>query len=316
MEWSTTTIDVDRPFGSWADDLASAFVQLEPRKLADGRFRGAITKADAGPIQISRVKASKHRVLRQPCHIARGGAEVCFVNLQLQGLACSIQRGHEQICGPGDLAVVDTSEPFEIANSRDFVLLCFAVPRDVLPKYYTDRPRMTLSTSDSGRALARTLAGYADLLLGSTTASSSVLGTHVLELLRHADTVLPEAPEARVSESVQLAMMLDHIDRHFADPHLSATTLAGKFGYSPRYVHKLFSATGRSFGDHVNDRRILACARTLLDPDRRRMTIAEIAFANGFRDISNFNRLFKSSNGRSPREYRRSMAGQTGPGAL
>jgi AraC family transcriptional regulator, positive regulator of tynA and feaB len=104
-----------------------------------------------------------------------------------------------------------------------------------------------------------------------------------------------------------LSMMLDYIDRHSDDPGLGAARLAVKFRCSQRYVHRLFSTTGRSVGEHVNDKRILACTRRLLDRTWRNKTIAEIAFAAGFRDISHFNRLFKRSNGTAPREFRRTM---------
>jgi AraC family transcriptional regulator, positive regulator of tynA and feaB len=107
---------------------------------------------------------------------------------------------------------------------------------------------------------------------------------------------------------VLLSMMLDHIDRHADDPDLGAATLALKFHCSERYVHKLFSTTGRSVGEHINGMRILACTRNLLDHTSRRKTIAEIAFDAGFRDISHFNRLFKRSNGLAPREFRRAMS--------
>jgi transcriptional regulator GlxA family with amidase domain len=73
-------------------------------------------------------------------------------------------------------------------------------------------------------------------------------------------------------------------------------------------VHKLFSTTGRSVGEHINSLRIVACTRNLLDHAHRRTTIAEIAFNAGFRDISHFNRLFKLSNGLAPREFRRAMS--------
>jgi AraC-like DNA-binding protein len=103
-------------------------------------------------------------------------------------------------------------------------------------------------------------------------------------------------------------MMLDHIDRHVDDPELCAATLAKKFHCSQRYVHKLFSTTGRSVGEHVNGQRILVCTRNLLDHAHRRATIAEVAFNAGFRDISYFNRLFKRSTGLAPREFRRAMS--------
>jgi AraC-like DNA-binding protein len=110
-----------------------------------------------------------------------------------------------------------------------------------------------------------------------------------------------------VNVPVLLLMMMDHIDRHSNDPDLSAETLSRKFHCSERYVHKLFSGTGRSVGEHVNDKRLAACTRDLLDNPRNRK-VAEIAFGAGFRDISYFNRLFKRINGTAPREFRRAMA--------
>ncbi|UFX43856.1 hypothetical protein HAP47_0032305 [Bradyrhizobium sp. 41S5] len=100
MEWSTRPARPDQPFGSWADDLAAAFVRLEPRRIAEESFAGAICKVDAAPLQISRVTASGHIVHR----LAASTDDLCFVNLQLEGLGRTSQRGHEQISAPGDLA--------------------------------------------------------------------------------------------------------------------------------------------------------------------------------------------------------------------
>jgi AraC-like DNA-binding protein len=306
MEWSTKPCRADQPFGSWADDLAAAFVRLEPRRLAEQPFEGAITRADAAPIHISLVKATQHSVLRLASHIASSSDDLCFVNLQLEGLGRTTQRNHEQISMPGDLAVVDTTEPFEIANCRHFRLFCFAVPRHLLPPGFVDRPRLNLSATEAGRALSRTLTGYAELCLSAPVASvPALVGAHVVELLSHAPDMLNDTPLERTHSPVLLSMMLDHIDRHSDDPDLGAAVLAARFRCSDRYVHRLFAATGRSVGEHVNDRRIAACMQDLLDPRRLHKTIAEIAFAAGFRDISHFNRLFKRANGASPREFRR-----------
>jgi AraC family transcriptional regulator, positive regulator of tynA and feaB len=313
MEWSTKTIEADRPFGSWAEDLADAFVQLEPRKIAEQPFKGTISRTDVTSIQISRVEATKHVVLRLRSHIARSIGDVYFVNLQLDGVGRYTQRGHEQICSPGDLAIVDTTEPFEIANCRNFSLFCFAVPRQLLPNALAERPRLRLSETAAGRALSRTLAGHAELCLRSepNTGISAFGAQHVVDLISHAPDILEERAPERAGLSVLLSMMLDYIDRHLDDPELGAATLALKFHCSQRYVHKLFSTTGRSVGEHINGQRIIVCTRNLLDHAHRRTTIAEIAFNAGFRDISHFNRLFKRSTALAPREFRRAMAQRT-----
>ena len=305
MEWSTKATQADQPFGSWADNLADAFVQLEPRKVSEAPFYGAISKADLEPIQISRVTAAPHCVARQRAHIARSEGNLYFLNLQLDGLSRTVQRGHEQICGPGDLAIIDTTEPFEIMNLRDFALLCFAVPRELLANDLADHPQLRLSATEMGRALARTLEGYADLCIRAEAVPLVPgLGQHLLDLLSYADKLASDESPARVHAPVQLSMMLDYLERHYAEADCDAVRLARKFGCSSRYVHKLFGSTGRSVGEHVNDWRILACARDLLNPRCREMTIAEIAFAAGFSDISYFNRLFKRCHGLSPRDFR------------
>jgi AraC family transcriptional activator of tynA and feaB len=304
MEWSARPFRSDQPFGSWADDLAAAFVRLEPRTMVDRPFEGSIARTDAAPIQISLVKATGHRVLRLRTHIAHATDDLCFVNLQLDGLGRTTQRRHEQACARGDLAVVHTTEPFEIANGKDFRLYCFAVPRRLLPKNFCDYPQLALSRTATGRALARTLASYAEFCLAAP-ADLANSGAHLVELITHAPDVLGDAPIARMSTPVLLSMMLDHIDRHSADADLDAASLAARFRCSERYVHRLFAMTGRSVSEHVNDRRIFVCARNLLDHDGRHKKIAEIAFNAGFRDISHFNRLFKRSHGLTPRDFRK-----------
>jgi AraC-like DNA-binding protein len=309
MEWLTQPRHPDQPFGSWADDLAAAFVRLEPRKIADQSFEGAISRVDTAPIQVSLVTATRHTVLRLASHIAQSTDDICFVNLQLEGLGRTTQRGCEQISAPGDLALADTTEPFEIANCHNFKLFCFAVPRRLLPKGLLDRPRLNLSTTETGRALSRTLAGYAELSLSDCQlpTTSALIGAHVIDLISHAPEILTDMPVERVHVPVLMSMMLDHVDRHSSDPELCAATLAARFRCSERYVHRLFATTGRSVGEHVNEKRIAACASKLLDNNSAHTTIAEIAFGAGFRDISHFNRLFKRSNGLTPREFRRAM---------
>jgi AraC family transcriptional activator of tynA and feaB len=310
MEWSTKPQTADQPFGSWADDLAAAFVRLEPRRIADQHFEGTITRVDAAPIKVSLVTATRHTVVRLASHIASSTDDLCFINLQIEGLGRTTQRGHEQISAPGDLTLADTTAPFEIANCRNFKLFCFAIPRQLLPKRLLDRPRLNLSATEGGRALSRTLSGYAELCLSESRIPklSALVGTHMIDLISQAPDILAAAAAEHVHVPVLLSMMLDYVDRHSDDPELGAAALAAKFRCSERYVHRLFASTGHSVGEHVNERRIVACTRKLLDSNAAHQTIAEIAYAAGFRDISHFNRLFKRCNGLAPREFRRATA--------
>jgi AraC family transcriptional activator of tynA and feaB len=302
-------------FTNWKDCLNDDHVRMEARKTHDEPFRGVLSKTRADSVSVWRIAATRHEVVRLRSHIAASIEDLCSVHLQLRGGGRYIQRDHLQVCGPGDLAVTDKTEPFKVEIGRDFQALCFTTSRALLPRSFLDQPRLMLSTTEAGRALSRTLAGYSELCLNSQLPSEKLasFGSHMIELICHAGSVMMgEAPE-RMATPVVLSMMLDYIDRHSSDPDLSALALAREFRCSVRYVHKLFATTGHSVGEHVNNRRMSVCARDLLN-DRSKRTIAEIAFAAGFNDLSNFNKLFKRMNGMSPRDFRRAMTLQVRDG--
>jgi AraC-like DNA-binding protein len=309
MLWLTKRLSSDAPFGTWADALASAFVQLEPRKVAEVPFEGTIVRKEAGPVSVARVTATSHRVLRMPTHIARSSENIVFVNLQLSGNARYTQRQHEQICGPGDLAVVDTTQPFEILNAHNFQIFCFVMQKTDLPDSLLDRPKMNFSKTEIGRAFTRTLAGYAELSLNAqrTPEVGTLSGNHLINLISQAHSLVAQEKAEGAFVPALLLMMLDHIEDHFNDPALSAASLARKFRCSARYVHTLFSTTGRPVGDHISEKRLLFCSRNLLNRQSPR-TIAELAYSAGFQDVSYFNRLFKRTFGMTPRDFRRSTA--------
>lgn len=66
------------------------------------------------------------------------------------------------------------------------------------------------------------------------------------------------------------------------------------------------SKTGKTFIDTLNEIRIGNATRLLIETSHG---IAEIAYACGFNNISNFNRIFKKRKGRTPKEFRESFSG-------
>ncbi|MBQ5527477.1 MAG: helix-turn-helix transcriptional regulator, partial [Bacteroidales bacterium] len=61
------------------------------------------------------------------------------------------------------------------------------------------------------------------------------------------------------------------------------------------------SRTGKTVIDYIIDIRLGNAARLLVDTTQN---ISEICYSCGFNNLSNFNRLFKSKRGYTPREFR------------
>ncbi|MCQ8781590.1 acetamidase/formamidase family protein [Mangrovibrevibacter kandeliae] len=95
------------------------------------------------------------------------------------------------------------------------------------------------------------------------------------------------------------------IEQRLADPDLSAVRVARLEGISERYLQKLFEETGESFGLYLRERRLQAARATLSEPRDVGLAVSDIAYACGFSDPANFNRLFKARFGQSPGVFRK-----------
>lgn len=78
--------------------------------------------------------------------------------------------------------------------------------------------------------------------------------------------------------------------------------MASLVGMSPSAFSRFFKQhTNKTLSSYIIDMRLGVAARMLVDTSQN---IAEICYACGFNNLSNFNRVFKLKRGMSPREFR------------
>lgn len=87
------------------------------------------------------------------------------------------------------------------------------------------------------------------------------------------------------------------------DRDLSQADVAELSGFSTYYFSRVFKKySNESFSEFLNRSRIRKAVRLLRISD---IPVTEIAFSAGFQSISNFNKVFRSTLGCSPLEYRK-----------
>ncbi len=270
-------------------------------------FAGTIEQIDAGPLRISRVRATPHGVRRCSEHLHAAVADVLFVNVQVAGSGLTAQHGRERRTGPLDLAVADTLAPFRIVNCSAFELVCAAVPREQAPPPLSGAGGLALSRTAKGREFARLLLGHVALALDPTSgeAAVSLAGRHFLDLLALAAQEITEAVAPKRPE-VSAERIRDYVAQSFRDPNLSSARAAAVFGVTERHVQKLLAREGATFSELLAAARLEAAGRALAGAFEDRRSIAEIAFGCGYSDLSHFHRTFKPAfSKRSPRRPRR-----------
>lgn len=132
---------------------------------------------------------------------------------------------------------------------------------------------------------------------------------HMLELVE----VLEAAPSPRLLASAGFAGVIDlegsprmhdicqYVIEHFDEP-LSLPAMARRTHLSSAHFSRQFKkTTRRTYTQFLTEVRLGHACRLLVETD---LPVVHIAFASGFRNLSNFNRRFLAAYRCSPRQYR------------
>lgn len=102
-------------------------------------------------------------------------------------------------------------------------------------------------------------------------------------------------------DSRRVQKVQDYINEHYKDD-IRLGDLAGLAGMTPTAFSRFFKLrTGRSVSDYVIDVRLGHASQMLVSTTA---SVAEICYACGFNNVSNFNRIFKKKKVHTPKLFR------------
>jgi AraC-like DNA-binding protein len=315
--WSTASLPEAEQFPFWREVVWEAFVPVTlGRCIDEGGFVGHVAAASVGPLGVSTIASQAQTVERTEADVRRQAGDVFFLNMPLRGASTISQGERSARLGPGDFAIVDGSQPFELRFEDDFDQVSLTLPHDLLGPLLADPGAATAAPvrGDSGLG---TVAGGAVRALAQgagavEAAPARALAERFASLL--ALSLGARGPAARDTRRAILQAALDEVERSLGDPLLTPTLLAGRVGISTRYLHQLFGERGPSFGRWLRERRLERCRLDLGDAEFAQLTIGEIAWRNGFADPSHMARAFRDRYGISPSEHRRAAAARAALG--
>lgn len=309
MLLSTDTVRPSDRIAYWRDVVCETFVALDCRSTLREQFRGSIASHDAGGLNFTRVDSDAHRVVRTKKLISRSADDVMLVSLAIQGNGRVVQDGREAQLDPGDLALYDTTRPYELLFDGPFAQWVLKVSRAEMRRRL-GRPEMLTAArvpgaTPLGRLTRDFLIGFAALPATIPCSVQERLAGQALDLIAMA---LSEHAPARASQgayrTVLAARMRGFIEQNLHRADLDGVAIAGAFRVSARSVRDVFAADDTTPGRYILARR-LERARTLLaDSAQRQRAIGEIAHAAGLTDPAHFSRSFRAAFGQSPREAR------------
>jgi AraC-like DNA-binding protein len=305
QRWSTADAPPAAQFTRWRELICEAFLDLTPESdLRDG-FAGTVTQWSLQAMSIARIDSQRQQVRRTARNIARVPQPGFYANFQVRGTSLMTQHGRSTVLRPGDLAVVDTSEPFQFDFRDDFRQLSLFLPRSLF-EHQLGSPVRTATrvgtTTGAGAAVRHALLALTGNTLAGETAAR--LAVHTAGIL----AVALDQPVATWATPVRhdglYAAALADIDEHLADDDLSPPVTARRLSVSVRLLHALFAGREHTYAAEVRRRRLEVAWRTLQDPARTHLRVIDIAVDAGFTDVSSFHRAFRREYGRTPAAVR------------
>jgi AraC-like DNA-binding protein len=120
-------------------------------------------------------------------------------------------------------------------------------------------------------------------------------------------TISPGGEFARKALRVgRLSLAQRIIASQLSDPNVSPASVAAQLGISIRHLHALFERTAMSFSQTLTATRVEYSRKLLVQAPGR--AISSIAFASGFDSLATFYRVFRSSSGMAPGDFREAAA--------
>jgi AraC-like DNA-binding protein len=301
VRFSTDDLPPDQRFAMWSEGIVHRSMEMEfIDRAPEGGLRFAIEFIPLGAVSAGIIQGTPSVFIRKPVDTNDGR----FLVINRQGGFRAVQQGQQCDLAIGDAVMFDNRRGSEFHCLEEGMTWSLSMRRESLRHLLPDGDAIIERYIPASSQSLRLLAGYLETLFAlDDIADPELAGVHIIDLIASALGARQDAQEVidgRGVRAARLRQVLDAIAQGAGDPNLDPAAVADRLGLSVRYVHRLFEESGKTFSEHVLDRRLERAHRLLRDPRFAHQKISDVALEAGFSDISHFNRSFRQRFGDTP----------------
>jgi AraC family transcriptional regulator, positive regulator of tynA and feaB len=307
--FSTAGLSGRRKVSFWNDISSETFAPMEVSPADRERFDGVLYRERVGSVALAEVCSAAGVVHHTDAHIARADDRGYTLIMPIDSpvnVATRLKPRFE--LAPGDICIVDQCRPYSLTLPQFTRTFCVALDGSALRDVVPDAARIVGVHMRPATASARVLSILLrqlsqELVSGGTHAMSPTFAQCLTGLVAaaYAEIVEPDASSVLLSRKLQIRQ---YVEERLHDPQLRPSAVAEHFGISARYLRLIFESGGEPLSAYVLRRRLEKCAQLLRDRAWSGQTITEIAFRNGFGNLTHFGSAFRKRFGLAPRDYR------------
>ncbi len=294
-----------RRIPAWVDAVSTFWPGLQVQMGDLNMETGSIDFVDLGSAELFTVVSAPAEVVYSPGQERE--TRWTHVSLMVQSLGSSqIQQAERKTTlGKGDMCLLDERERFTMKTEEPGEILFLRLPRAPTISLHPHLEKLfarTLHSEETGtRLLSDTLLRLSEVADVLSVQQRAAMASAVVQMLGIAEPLagLPDNSGWRIRRAV------DFIENNLSVPGLRAEDVAKDQSISRRRLDQLMQeAYGVSIAARLWGRRIEQASLDLRDPRKAEISIAQIAFSNGFEDAAHFTRAFRRRFGLTPGQWR------------
>ncbi|WP_328384429.1 helix-turn-helix domain-containing protein (plasmid) [Micromonospora zamorensis] len=269
---------------------------------------------DLGGIQLASFRYPTLTVKRTAKQIRQVDPEMYQLAWPVAGFSAISQARNGSIVNPKNFTFLDTSRPWEAVHRAEATpssTICVNIPHEQMPLPAQKVNRLLAAPIPAVHGMGALLSQ----LLRRVMRAPEEYGQADVQRLRNivlnlvCETLVSVAPaggsrRSEMREEVTRMRIREFIEGALTTPNLSPGLVADANGMSLRTLHRLFQAEETTVAEYIRSRRLDKCRLDFLNPLLAGEPIHVIAARWGFRDRSNFGRVFSNRYGMSARDCR------------
>jgi AraC family transcriptional activator of tynA and feaB len=313
---STDVLPAGERFEFWREIVTKRHIRFAVEQLDNqSPFRAQLTGLVLGDVLMSLESLTGVHGSRTIQDVSLDGMDhylLCFPSIKSTQPAQIKQGGQTRTVNARDIFLLDAAQPFQYWHRDMEDAMTVAIPRYHLEQRLRQSEVRGFRISPANHGLGRLLFSYCreiPLLLQDGVADSAVLNTlseHLISLtalaFESSSDGLEQAQDTLVS--LRLKSVFNCIDSNLHRSDLSAEWVARETGLSRSGLFQLLKSHDVRFQSYVTERRLESAARDLSNPALSHFSVSEVAYQNGFNNLSHFSHRFSRRYGMSPRAYR------------
>lgn len=220
------------------------------------------------------------------------------------------QSGRTGVVRPGEYVLISRMEFHEVSLEPRSRVLILRIPaaelRGRLACVDDHIGRRFGANAQMSRLLVDLIRSIADLFADCAPPNPEALATEILSFVALAIGAEDRGSALDVKNGRYRLRrrIFDYIEANLGDQNLSPRKIAENSRISLSYLYSLFADDETTVGQFLLLRRLQRAYELLVSDPKKHLTIAEIAYRVGFKNVSHFSRSFSQHFGMAPRDAR------------